>query len=44
MPIFGTIVELERDENFADFMSYERESFSDFAIDELHQQEERKLF
>ena len=42
--LFGTTVVLERDENLAKFISYQRNSLSDFAIDELYQQEERKVF
>ena len=42
--LFGTTVVLERDENSANFMSYERKSFCYFAIDEIYQQEEGKVF
>ena len=41
--LFGTPVALERDENLANLMSYKRNSFSDFAIDELCLQEEREV-
>ena len=40
---FGATVELEKRLKFSEFYVFERNSLSDFAIDELNRQEERKV-